>query len=225
MLPTSILKLFGRSPINPIQEHMSKSHKCAAELLPFFEAIQKEDWTKARKQQQKIAALEHEADVVKRDIRLHLPKNLFLPVSRNDILELLISQDSVANCTKDIAGLVIGRKMVFPREIAQHMLKFVKKSIEASAQAAKAISELSELVESGFRGNELKIAKDMIKKLDQIENESDDLQIKIRDILFEIEKDLPPIDVMFMYKIIDWVGDLADRAQHVGGKLQLLMAR
>jgi uncharacterized protein Yka (UPF0111/DUF47 family) len=30
---------------------------------------------------------------------------------------------------------------------------------------------------------------------------------------------------MFLYKIIDWIGDLADRAQQVGSRLELLLAR
>jgi hypothetical protein len=30
---------------------------------------------------------------------------------------------------------------------------------------------------------------------------------------------------MFLYKVINWIGDLADRAQQVGARLQLLLAR
>ena len=37
--------------------------------------------------------------------------------------------------------------------------------------------------------------------------------------------ELPPVDVIFLYKIIDWIGDLANRAQTVGGRLQILIAR
>ena len=48
---------------------------------------------------------------------------------------------------------------------------------------------------------------------------------RCRKILFRLEKDLPPVDVIFLYKIIDWIGDLADRASRVGGYLQLLLAR
>jgi uncharacterized protein Yka (UPF0111/DUF47 family) len=31
--------------------------------------------------------------------------------------------------------------------------------------------------------------------------------------------------VMFMYNIIDWIGELADCAQRVGSRLQILLAR
>jgi hypothetical protein len=51
------------------------------------------------------------------------------------------------------------------------------------------------------------------------------LQIQVRRQLFAIELELNPIDVMFLYKIIEWVGDLADLAERVGSRLELMLAR
>ena len=44
-------------------------------------------------------------------------------------------------------------------------------------------------------------------------------------LLFEIEKELNPIDVMFLYRIIEWLGDLADNAQRVGHQMGILLAK
>ena len=65
----------------------------------------------------------------------------------------------------------------------------------------------------------------MIHELDLIEHDTDEMQIGIRRILYGLEKNLPPIDVMFLYNIIEWIGDLADRAQQVGAQLQLLLIK
>ena len=64
----------------------------------------------------------------------------------------------------------------------------------------------------------------VITELDRLEHKNDKLQVKVRAKLFKLEADLPPVNVMFLYKIIDWVGELADRAQKVGSRLQLLIA-
>jgi len=64
----------------------------------------------------------------------------------------------------------------------------------------------------------------MINELDAIEHDTDQLQISLRSTLFALEARLAPIDVMFLYRIIEEVGALADRAQQVGSRLQLLMA-
>lgn len=217
--------LFGQSPIRPIQEHMQKVHNCAETIIPFLEATFKDDWKLAQERQKTIASLESDADKLKKNVRLRLPKSLFLPVPRSDLLELVGRQDRIANCAKDIAGLMLGRKMRFPDKICESILVFAKESIATSAQALSAIHELDELVEVGFSGREVEIVESMIKDLDKRENSTDKMQVKIRAALFKIEQDLPPVDVMFLYRVIDWIGDLADHAQKVGNRLQLLMAR
>jgi len=225
MPTTPFLNLFGRSPIRPLEEHMAKVHACVKHLLPFFDAVLKQDWPQVEKIQKEIAYLEHEADVLKRDLRLHLPKGLFMPVSRSDLLELLTVQDRLANKAKDIAGMVLGRKMVFPEPITTSFMEFLQRCIDASKQANIAIHELDELLETSFSGNEIKLVDGMIAELSQIERDTDEKQIDLRHIVFRLEKELPPVNTVFIYKIIEWTGDLADRAQDIGDRLQILLAR
>jgi predicted phosphate transport protein (TIGR00153 family) len=219
------VSLFGRSPIGPMQQHIAKAHECAANLVPFFEAIMAEDWAKVEQVQQEMSRLEHEADKLKKSVRLHLPKSLFLPVPRSDLLELLSVQDKVANRAKDIAGLMLGRQMTVPQALQPLVRIYVQRSVDASAQALKAMNELDELLETGFAGREAVLVENLIEELGSIENDTDRLQIEVRRNLFKLEKDLPPVDVMFLYQIIDWIGDVADRAQRVGNRLEQLLAR
>jgi len=224
-MPVNISTLFGSSPISPLQLHMAKVQSCIEALEPFVEASLEGKWAKAEKAQKKISMLENEADDLKKALRLNLPTGLFMPVSRRDILEVLTMQDRIANKSKDIAGLTLGRKIEFPEGMHKRIIEFVKRCIDASAQAQIAINELDELVATGFRGNEIKLVASMIKKLNKIENDTDKIQVKVRADLFKQEKDLPPIDVMFMYRVIDWIGDLADIAQRVGSRLELMLAK
>ncbi|PWY55336.1 TIGR00153 family protein [Legionella qingyii] len=221
----SIFNMFGPSPIRPIEQHMRKVHQCAKQLYPFFEAILKKDWTTANKIKEKIISLEKEADLIKRDLRLHLPTGLFLPVSRTDLLELLNAQDFIANKAEDIAILIISRQMTIPETIVPIFMPFLSRCLDASKQACKAINELDELLETGFRGSEVKIVEEMILTLYEIEHDSDERLADIRHRIFEIEKDLSAIDAIFLYKLVQWIDDLADGAQHVGSRLQILIAR
>jgi hypothetical protein len=225
MARTTISSLFGSSPVKPLQTHMASVQACIAELVPFFESVLAQDWKEARKQQKLIARMEGKADKLKRQLRMHLPKSLFMPVSRRDLLEVLTMQDKIANKAKDIAGLITGRKIVLPEELSDDFLDYVKRSIDASAQAQNAINELDELVETGFGGKEVQLVESMIKKLDAIESDTDKIQVKIRSAVFAKEKDMNPVEVMFLYKVIDWIGDLADLAQRVGSRLELMLAR
>lgn len=148
-----------------------------------------------------------------------------MSVSRSDLLELLHVQDRLANKAKDIAGMVLGRKMVLPSATTEKFKNFLQHCIEASNQANQAIHELDELLETGFSGNEVKLVDGMIAKLTCIEHETDEQQIVLRQIMFTLESELPPVNVMFFYKIIEWTGDLADQAREIGDRLQILVAR
>lgn len=216
--------MFAKSPVKPMQQHIEKAHACAMELVPFFEAVMAKDWIRAEAAQQRITQLEHEADTLKRDVRSHLPKSLFMPVPRTDLLELLRMQDRIANQAKDIAGIMLGRQMEIPDSMAAPMVDFVKSSLAVSRQAVEALNELDELVAAGFRGREADRVEKMIHHLDDLEHDADMREREVRHMLFALEKDLPPIDAMFLYKVIDWVGELADRAEQVGSRLQLLLA-
>jgi len=222
---TTISNMFGSSPVRPLQKHMEKVQVCITQLAPFFDAVLTENWDDATKCRGEIARLENEADDLKRALRLNMPKSLFMAVSRRDLLEVLTMQDKIANKAKDITGLIIGRKMVFPASFGPLLKEFIQRSIDASEQAQKAVNELDELVETGFRGKEVELVEQMIKTLDKIESDTDKIQVRVRNELFAIESELNPVEVMFLYRIIDWIGDLGDLSQRVGSRLELMLAR
>jgi predicted phosphate transport protein (TIGR00153 family) len=220
-----IFSMFGSSPISPMQKHMAEVQTCVNELIPFFEAALANDWERAAGLQQDISRLEAVADDLKRKLRLNMPSGLMMAMSRIDLLETLTMQDRIANKAKDVAGLMLGRRMTFPGDVGPLMLDFVKRCVDASAQAQTAINELDELVETGFYGREVDLVESMIIKLDEIESDTDRMQIEIRASLFAMEKELSAVDVIFIYQIIEWVGDLADLAQRVGNSLEIMLAR
>ncbi|MBD1574214.1 TIGR00153 family protein [Vibrio sp. S17_S38] len=221
----TIMGLFAKSPIKPLQEHVVRVNECCSHLIPFFEACAQEDWDEANSQRETISRLEREADSLKREIRLKLPRGLFMPVDRTDMLELLTQQDKLANLAKDIAGRVIGRRLQIPSTLNESFIAYVIRCLDAASQAQKVIHELDELLETGFKGREVTLVAEMINQLDEIEDDTDVMQIALRQQLMEIESKYNPIDVMFLYKILEWVGGIADQAQRVGARLEVMLSR
>ena len=218
-------RIFSDSPFTAMQEHMRIVDDCVHQLGPFFAAVLKPDLASAGDIHKNIGQLENRADRLKKKLRLQMPKGLFMPVARRDLLELLLVQDKAANKVKDISGLVIGRKMIFPDPLSEHLPEFVQRAEDACRQAMKVIDQLDELVETGFAGREVKLVASIINELDVVEKDTDRIQIKIRRKLMKIEKDLPPIDVMFYYRIIESIGDVGDISQRIGSRVELLLAR
>jgi hypothetical protein len=208
----------------PLEKHVDIAYRCTRALIDFFEAAIADDWAKATEVRGEIESLEHEADDLKKQIRLHLPKSLFMPVPRQDLLELLLVQDKMANRAKDVSGLVLGRKMHIPASIADKFLEFLRRCIDAAKQARKSVRELDELCTTGFRGAEVSLVSSMIEELDRIETDTDDLQAELRAELFAVEKDLDPVHVIFLYRVIELTGEIADMAERVGRRLELLLS-
>jgi len=219
-----LANIFGSSPVKPLEKHIGIAYRCARQLKPFFSAAADGDWEAALVARDKIEKFEHEADNLKKKIRLQLPKSLFMPVPREDLLELLLVQDKIANRTKDVSGIVVGRRMQIPGELTKQFLRFVDRNIDAAKQARKSVRELDELFTAGFRGAEVELVEGLIEELDQIETDTDEKQAALRTSLFEIEKTLDPIDAMFMYRVIELTGEIADMAERVGRRLELLLS-
>lgn len=219
-----LANIFGSSPVQPLEKHIDIAYRCAKQLSGFFTAAISGDWDTAGTHRDEIEKLEHDADDLKKEIRLHLPKSLFMPVPREDLLELLLVQDKIANRTKDVSGLVLGRQMQIPAQIAERFLDFVARNIDAAKQARKSVRELDELFTAGFRGAEVDLVAAMIEELDRIETDTDEKQAELRAALFEIEKSLDPVDAVFMYKVIELTGEIADMAERVGRRLELLLS-
>lgn len=217
--------IFGKSPITPLQEHMEKVVSCVRELNPFTQAVLKDDPEGRAEHHLNIVTMENEADDLKKHLRLRLPSSLFMPIDRRDILEVLTMQDMVAGSARDVAGLIVGRNMQIPKSLAKGYKKLIKRCIDACTQAHVAICELDELIETGFGKVERKRVGRLLIKLDSIEQETDEIQVVLRSELFKLENELHPVNIMFLYKVIDKTGNIADRAQRVGSRLQLMLAR
>ena len=65
----------------------------------------------------------------------------------------------------------------------------------------------------------------LLTELDRIEQETDEQAITLSHQLFDLESELQPVNVMFLYRVIDKTSGIADRAQRVGSRLQLMLAR
>ena len=134
-------------------------------------------------------------------------------------------QDAVANTARDVAVIIMGRNMCFPEALQQGVLEYAEACTATSNQALVAIQELDELLEVGFSGREVKRVEAMLKQLDKMERRTDKLAIDLRGKLFRMESELPPVDVMFYYRVLSLLGTVADEAEAVGDRLQVLMAK
>ena len=208
-----------------MQEHMRIVVQCADLIPGLFQALSAGERDQVKRINKEISALEEEADRVKNKLRRRLPRSLFMPVGRADILEVLDMQDSIADVAQDIAELLYEREMHVPPPLEEHLHPYVASCVGVCHQALALIEHLDELLEMGFRGEEVKRVEKLIKALNRAEEETDDMGVRMTRALFKFEDEMKPVSVLFWYRLIEWIGDLADYAEKVGNRLRLMIAK
>lgn len=219
----TISKLFMKSPFLPLQEHMGKVKECLDLVTPMFESLLRRDYAELKALSKRVMKLEHDADEIKNGIRDHLPKSLFLPVDRTDLLKLLSAQDDVSDAVEDLAALLNLRRMECPswmekglREVAEHVLEVCYKSVDI-------VDELDELMEASFGGPESLKVLEMIEEVGTLEWEADKRQYKLGQLLFSREKELEPVAVFMWVEIFKKLGELANNAEKVGKQIRMFL--
>ena len=218
-------QLFGKSPFALLVEHTRRVHRTVELIRPLFEAFLAQDWDTCEELYAKISKREHKADIEKSNIRDQLPKSMFLPVDRGDVLKYLKEQDSIADAAEDVAVLVTIRKTPCPEDLKPLVLDFVDQVIRTSEELVEAGSELTELVESRFGGPEVERVLAMVAEVNDQEWEADKRQRTLSRAIFEREGELDAISIVLWMRIIAKLGAIANHAENTGDMLRLMLAR
>ncbi len=218
-----ISKLFGKSPFEPLHQHMLKVKACVGLVRPLMDAFLKGEQEKVKDVAKKIFKAEHDADMVKKEIRSRLPKSILLPVARGDILRFLKEQDNIADSAEDLAALLILRKTTVPEELKEKLKNFVDKVLETYEVAMTVSSEIKLLAETSFGGEEAHKVMELIEQLKLKEWEADKAQMKVARKMFSIEKKLDPVSVMMWMHIFRELGTLANHAENAGDQMRLML--
>ena len=203
---------------------MDKVVESVAPLKDFFDALHQGNYSKVEEIQQQISLAEEEADIIKNEVRNHLPRNIFMPINRRDLLEMLDMQDTIADVTQDIVNLLTLRRMCLPTDLCQELIHFVEKSQQVCYMAQGLSQEFGDVLESGFGRHEIDKLLKMIDEVSNAETEADDLEDALVRRMFDIEDSMKAVDVVFWYKIFELIGDIADYSKKTGNRLRLMIA-
>ncbi len=222
---TSLAGLMRQSPFKPIQEHMRTVFSCICLIPPLFDALYRKDLDQVHDFAAQIDQLESEADKIKNTFRLSMPKSLFLPVDREDLLGLMADQDHIADTVEEIGQILCYRDMEVPEAIKEVLDELLEGTMEISSEAKAIIEQLDELLEVGFGGLEMEKVSRMITGLRRNEHNIDAIMHRAYRTLFTAEKDLDPVSVMFWYKLIDRLGSISDQAENMADRLLLFLSK
>ncbi len=220
---TSFNKLFGKSPFIPLIEHMESVKRSVGfvpELLDSFISDNKETIVSSIKN---ISEKEHEADIIKNHLRDNLPSSPFNGSINQDILNILHSQDSIADCAEDLAHLIEIKPMGVIDEMKKPLKDFYEKVMETVEMIHNIVIKLDSLSKATFSGP---LAKKLLKDINELceqEHIADVAQIKAAKILFANEDKISATEIFIWSKILNKLGDIANNAEKTGNLIRLLL--
>lgn len=221
----SIARLFARSPLTPLQIHMEKVDACMAGLRTILEAMLDGRTDVIEDLSRKVSKLEHEADLVKNDIRNDLRRGLFMSVDRTSILEILAVQDSIADQAEDIGVLLTVRPTTMFEPFKAALSEFIEKNLQSYDTARGIVDELDELAETGFGGAEAERVEAMVREVARLEHEADVLQRDLLRLLFHHEDDLTAGALIFWRQFMGELAALSNLSENLANRIQMILVR
>ena len=214
-----------KSPFGQLLDHMEKIKECINILGNGLIKYYKGDYKDFSELAENVSKLEHEADIIKRNLRNHLPSSLFMPVDKGKFMWALREQDKILDHAENLVRMLNIRHTEIPKELQDVFIdhaKLVMKTVDAMNDA---VNNIRDLVETSFVKREREQTKKLIRKVHKYEWEADQMKYEMTKGIYKLEKKLDPMDVYHLLKIADWVDDIADHAENVADWIRAMIAR
>ncbi len=216
--------LIARSPFKQLQNQFSQVHEAVQLLVPMLRSALDEDWATAASTELHVRELNQESERVARDICLHLPNTLFMPIPRGDILGLLHAQCELAQRASEIARLIALTTIAIPAALQDEIRIHLLRAVEVVMRLTSTMEKLDELLQSRFRGHEAVLVQTMIGELINLEYSSRQRRDEATVKLLGMKDRLPAADLIALDRLIELIAGLSAQAKRVGLRLEQLLA-
>lgn len=214
-----------KSPFSQLLEHMGKVRECihllGDELIQYYQG----DYEGFSELAEKVSRTEHEADLIKSNIRNHLPSSLFMPVDKGKFMWALREQDKILDHAENLVNMLDMRHTKIPKELQDVFIEHVKLVMKTVTAMEDAVENIKDLIETSFVKREREQQKEFIYAVHRYERQADEKKFEMTRSIYDLEKKLDPMDTYHLLKIADWVDDIADHAENVADWLRSMIAK
>ncbi len=212
-----------REPLECLERHAVQVHECLKKAIVGFRAYIAMDEAGFRQCFDDVSELEHGADLIKRNVRAHLPKGIIMPIDKFELFLYVNEQDAIADVCEDILEWLTYRRIQLPDTIAEN-------SIALFEQCGDVVSGLSHIIQDAreyFKtGNDLvrTRVKEAILTLRTREHQADVMENSLKQQIFDTyPNDMFPI--YFLVRLVELIGRTADQAEAAADIMRSMIAK
>ena len=219
--------LIRKSPFDGLLDHAEKVEECILLLKEGMEAYCREEYDRFEGISKRIAKVEHEADLIKGNIRAHLPRNVFLMVDKSHFLTCLREEDSILDYAEDASVWLSFRRDKIPNQIKDDFLEHLQRVVECVDAYQRAIKEIKGAIrktsKEGKRDKVKEGIKEAIKEVHRKEWEADTIEHKLTSAIFGLDAD--PLAIYHLLKVVELIGEIANHTENAGDWLRVMIAK
>jgi len=214
-----------RTPFTQLVEHMCKVSEGIELLEKGLINYYKGEYAGFSNIAKNVSKIEHEADVIKGNLRNHLPSSLFMPVDKGKFLWALREQDAILDHAENLSEMLDMRHTKIPKELRTLFIEHAELVMQTVNAMEQAVCNIQDLVDTGFVKREREQTKEFIYKVHEMEWKADQKKYELNKGIYKLEKKLGPMDMYHLLKISDWVDEIADHAENVADWLRSMIAK
>lgn len=219
----ALIGLFGNSPFKPLIAHMDKVKQAVLLLPEIIQSSASKDEKRTAELAKEISKFEHEADLIKNDLRNHMTSTLFMAIDKSRLLEMLSLQDSIADRAEDIAVVLTLKQIPFPSGFMNLYIPYLHKNIETFLLTVQAIHQINDLIESSFGGKEAERVSIMINEIGKMEDEVDILQRELVKKLIASESEMTYTTFYLIEQILKATSNLSNTSEKLANRLRMTL--
>ena len=150
-----------KTPFAQLLDHMCKVRKCIDLLGDGLVKYYEGDYKNFSKLAEKVSQIEHEADLIKSNLRNHLPSSLFMPVDKGKFMWALREQDAILDHADNLVRMLDMRRTKIPKKLQKPFIDHAKAVMETVDAMEIAVENIKDLVETSFVKREREQTKEL----------------------------------------------------------------
>ncbi|VUT25754.1 MAG: hypothetical protein MOIL_01211 [Candidatus Methanolliviera sp. GoM_oil] len=219
-------RVYANSPFKPLYEHAIKGIESVRKLREVLDAFCEEDFERARDDAEEVSRLEHQSDLIKKDIRAKISSSILLPVDRQDLLSFIKPQDTIADAAEDAALFLTMRKSKnVPKEIKEYLSKMMDETLDLLEAYRVVVAKFSRLPKVTFRKRERREIINLIRPIEDAEHVIDLIELDAARRLFQLEGELEVLEIWHLSGIIKRLSDISNAATKAADRMRTLVFR
>lgn len=217
-------KLFGTSPIRPLQQHMRMIEESAQLLSQLMEAANDGSDSRVSEIHNALDIAIRESQSMLRDIRARLPRSLLLAVPRPDLINLLAVQGRIGDTLRRTGRLVYARSFVAPPKVRGAVARLMERLLRAMEEALLTIEQLDELIAVGFDGREARRVERLLEAMNKTLERADQLSLRAQQQLARHEGSIAAPEALTCFRVVEHLDEIVSQTREIAEQLELLLA-